>query len=294
MVSSYTARYLERCQAHGRQHVLLDDQVFTKSGAIIGPSGPASQGSDLNRQQCHALLKTFGGGVVRYTDGFRADNRSGEWYSVVSRKFTPLDDLPHKRRYQIKGSLRHCEARLISADELASNGYRVFLQAIKRYKGTRIPVPTAEEFKQNVAREAQFPDIVDHWGLFFKNILIGYSQNLLIGNVEAYYSTTKLDPEYFKYDPGYALIYRMNEHYLGRRGFQYVNDGFRSVYHETNVQSFLIENFGFEKAYTKLHLYYRPPLGVLMRLGYPSRAILGRIDRRLAALFEQERCRRFS
>jgi hypothetical protein len=274
--------------------VLLDGQVFTRSGAIIGPAGPASQGSDLSWQQCQALLKTFGGGVVCYTDGFRTDNRSGEWYSVISRKFTPLQDLPHKRRYQIKGSLRHCEARLISAAELAATGYRVFRQALKRYKGTKTPVPTAEEFQQNVAREAQFPDLVDHWGLFFGNTLIGFSQNLLIGNVEAYYSTTKLDPEYFKYDPGYALIYRMNEHYLGRRGFQYVNDGFRSVYHETNMQSFLIDNFGFEKAYTGLYLHYSPLLGRLMRIGYPLRRALGRLDRRAAALFEMERCARRS
>jgi len=273
---------------------LLNGQVFTRSGSIIGPSGPAVEGSNLDRQQCRALLKAFGGGVVRYTNGFRADNRPGEWYSVISRKFTPLEDLPHKRRYQIKGSLRRCQARLISADELAATGYRVYLQAIKRYKGTKISVPTAEEFQQNVAREAPFPDLVDHWGLYFENALIGFSQNLIIGNLEAYYSTTKLDPEYFKYDPGYALIYCMNEHYLRRRGFQYVNDGFRSVYHETNMQSFLIENFGFEKAYTGLSLRYSPLFKWLMRLGYPLRRVLGRLDRRAAALFEMERCARRS
>jgi hypothetical protein len=73
-----------------------------------------------------------------------------------------------------------------------------------------------------------------------------------------------------------------------------VNDGFRSIYHPTNMQSFLMENFGFEKAYTRLHLYYRPPFGLLVQAGYRWRSVLGRIDKRLAALFELERCQRFS
>ena len=83
-------------------------------------------------------------------------------------------------------------------------------------------------------------------------------------------------------------------YYLDNCGFQYVNDGFRSIYHQTQFQDTLINALGFEKAYTTLNVYYQPFVRMLVRLCYPWRSVLGRIDRKLAAFLEQERCARFS
>jgi len=288
------SRARARLESHGIPCVRAENHLFIKCQGIISPAAPASEPVDCGSPLCRRLVRELGGTMVRWTSGFAPNNRPAEWYSVICRKFVPLEELPHRKRYKIKRSLKACEARIISAGELAAAGYPVLLKAIKRYKGPVPSVPTEEQFRTRLALDSQFPDLVQHWGVYHQNTLIGYTQILIVGGTEVGYSSTKLDPDYFKYDPGYAVVYRMLEHYLGRGGYQYVNDGFRSVYHETNMQSFLMENFGFEKAYTKLHLYYRSPLGLLMRLGYPYRNLLGRMDRRLAALFEQERCRRFS
>ena len=285
---------LARLEAHGLPHSRVQGQIFVKSQGIISPIVPASESVTCSPRVCRQLIQSLGGAIVRWTSGFDAQNRPAEWYSVICRRFIPVEDLPHRKRYKIKRSLRACEARLIPAGELAASGYPVLVKAIKRYKGPQPSVPTEEQFKTRIALESRFPDLVQHWGVYYQNTLIGFTQIELIGGSEVYYSTTKIDPAYLKYDPGYAVVYRMLEHYLGHGGFEYVNDGFRSIYHQTNMQSFLMENFGFEKAYTQLHLHYRSPLAFLVQLGYPVRALLGQMSRRLAAVFEQERCRRSS
>ena len=283
-----------RLKAHGTPYSRVQDRVFARSQSIISPVVPASERVACSTRECGQLLRSLGGAMVRWTSGFNTHNRPSEWYSVICRRFKPLEALPHRKRYKIKRSLAACEARMISAGELAATGYPVLLKAVRRYKGPQPSLPTEEEFRERIALEGLFPNLVQHWGVYHQHILIGFTQIQLLGGTEVYYSTTKLNPDYFKYDPGYAVVHRMLEHYLGRCGFQYVNDGFRSIYHQTNMQSFLIENFGFERAYTQLHIHYRPPFGLLVRLAYPCRALLARLDRRLAAVFEQERCRRRS
>jgi hypothetical protein len=283
-----------RLEAHGTPYSRVQNRVFARSKGIISPIAPASERVACSPRLCRQLLRNLGGAMVRWTSGFDAHNRPAEWYSVICRRFTPLEELPHRKRYKIKRSLSACEAKLIPASELAGAGYPVLVKAITRYKGPQPPVPTEEQFTKRIALEGQFPDLVQHWGVYHQSTLIGFTQIHLLDGTEVYYSTTKINPDYLKYDPGYAVVYRMLEHYLGRGGFEYMNDGFRSIYHQTNMQSFLMENFGFEKAYTKLHLHYRAPLGLLVRMGYHLRGALSRLDRRLAALLEQERCRRFS
>ena len=78
--------------------------------------------------------------------------------------------------------------------------------------------------------------------------MIGY---IRIGIVNDYcdYSTTKFHPDYLKLRPSEALICTMNQHYLNERNFRYVNDGARSYFYKTNIQSYLIQKFKFRKAY---------------------------------------------
>lgn len=122
--------------------------------------------------------------------------------------------------------------------------------------------------------------------------MIAFAQNIIYEKTEADYTLIKLHPAYLKYYPAYALIYKMNEYYLAQQGFQYVNDGFRSILHETGIQDFLIKKFGFEKAPTGLHVYYRPPFGQLLRMARPVRGLIGRLYPQANALFELNRLSR--
>ena len=81
----------------------------------------------------------------------------------------------------------------------------------------------------------------------------------------------------------------MNEFYLHEKGFEYVNDGWRSILHETAVQDFLIGKFNFEKALTLLRVEFCPPLGILLNISTPIHPALRRLDKRFAALLELRR-----
>ncbi len=54
------------------------------------------------------------------------------------------------------------------------------------------------------------------------------------------------------------------------KGF-YINDGARSIRHETAFQDYLEKYFGFRKAYCKLHIAYRFPVNIAVKLLYPFR-----------------------
>ena len=66
----------------------------------------------------------------------------------------------------------------------------------------------------------------------------------------------------------------MNQHYLNERKFRYVNDGARSISHETNIQEFLIKKFKFRRAYCKLHIIYSPKIRLVLSIIYPFRSII--------------------
>jgi hypothetical protein len=81
----------------------------------------------------------------------------------------------------------------------------------------------------------------------------------------------------------------MNEYYLGERRVAYVNDGFRSILHGSELQDFLEHNFSFEKAYTGIEAVYRLPYRLFLGATFPFRNLLGKIDDRVRALYELER-----
>ena len=88
-----------------------------------------------------------------------------------------------------------------------------------------------------------FEDIIHYWGVFHDNNLIAYSENLSFDDIEVAYSTIKFHPNFLKLYPSYALIYKMNEFYLKNKRFRYVNDGWRIIFHQSNIQSFLEKIF---------------------------------------------------
>ena len=49
-----------------------------------------------------------------------------------------------------------------------------------------------------------------------------------------------------------SLIRSLIKQYLNENNFRYVNDGAKSMSHDTNIQEFLIKKFKFRKAYCQL------------------------------------------
>ena len=110
-------------------------------------------------------------------------------------------------------------------------------------------------------------------------ILCGYS--LLSKQSETYvdFKVMRTNPECEKNGINAALvegILRYFDKFLINGG--YICDGARSINHETAFQDYLEKYFGFRKAYCKLHIEYNPKLKWVIRLTYPIRKLLMKMD----------------
>jgi hypothetical protein len=125
--------------------------------------------------------------------------------------------------------------------------------------------------------------------------MIAYSQNFIENN-SINYSTIKFDPTYLKLYPSYALFYEMNRYYLNEQKNLYVNDGAKSISHDTNIQEFLEKKFNFRKAYCKLEIVYRFDIKILVSILYPFKQFIfninNKIFKKLSVLLRHEEIRR--
>ena len=243
---------------------------------------------NLNKIESKELLKISGAYFLRWTNEW--DRKGGEFWYVIKDEKEDLSDYKSKVRNQIKKGLKNCRVEMVDNRVIAENGYEVYSSAFSRYKTVSKHI-SEEYFKKSILNSKD----LDFWGVYYKNKLIAYAQNQIYNNV-CNYSTIKFHPDFFKFYPSYALIYEMNRYYLNEMNFLYVSDGARSIAHQTNIQNFLIQKFRFRKAYCKLNIYYRKDLEVVVKMLYPIRKILIKIDnklfQKLNILLKQEEIRR--
>ena len=256
------------------------------------PIGPAKLDYTIPKADTNFILRELpAASLVRFTDGLMSKKENNSWYVVICDKFIDLGQLNAKNRSEINRGLRNCKVEKVAADIIANQGYDVFISAFERYKGIKKPRIKRAEFKEKILLTKEFTDIIDYWGTFHNNKLIGYCVNYLYDNIEVNYSTVKFNPEFLRLYPSYALFYEMNKYYLKDNFFEYANDGFRSIMHQSNIQQFLIDKFGFKKAYTNLFVIYRPYLRNLIFLTKPIQNIAKYVSPQFYALHELERLR---
>lgn len=90
----------------------------------------------------------------------------------------------------------------------------------------------------------------------------------------------RVNPEFEKFQINAALVHYLLEDHkekLAQDSF-YILDGARSINHETAFQDYLEKYFGFRKAYCKLHIAYNPKIKWLVKLLYPLRRLLLKLD----------------
>ena len=181
---------------------------------------------------------------------------------------------------------------MVDAEFVANNGFNVYTLAFSKYKGIKKSFLSEKEFKESILKTKNFDDIINYWGCFHKNNLIAYSENYIYNNIEVSYSTIKFHLDFLRLYSSYAIIFEMNKFYLRDNRFEYVNDGFRNILHQTNIQDYLITNFNFQKAYTNLSIFYRHYLYIYLYVTFPMRKIFSRLSPKLTSLYKQEEIRR--
>lgn len=294
-MNNYINSFAEYYDLTKIKYIVINNVMWYVYQKTLVPLGPVKFGNTLQKAEINFLLSKFSNAfLIKYTDGFDIDNRNKclEWYAIIKEKHMDLGFLPSERRSEIRRGLKNCVIERIDAEYLSSNGYEIFRSAFERYKGVKQLSITSGEFKNKLLARKSFPNIFHYWGIFNNSKLIGYAENLIYDNIEANYSTIKLNPYYLEYYPSYALIYQMNKYYLEQCEFEYVNDGFRSILHQSNIQNFLIKKFEFLKKYTNLKLHYKPFLSFAISTTFPLKNILGKKFPKIKALFKLEEIKR--
>ena len=288
-------RYQALFQQMGQRSIILGNVLWTAYQKMVVPVGPVSDEYviALDKHKID-LLEYFKKCVlIRASGGFVAE--PGTWYCVLCNHSVDLALLSENSRSKVRRGLKNCSVCRIDVEFMKKHAWPVLASAFNRYRNTRLNI-TEKRFKRDIQSTDGFGDIIHYWGVFEKATgqLIAYAQNYLYNKTEVNYSALKFHPDFLRHYPSYALFYEMNRYYLREQNFAYVNDGFRSLLHETNIQDFLITKFFFKKQPVKLKIHYRPFLGWCMSGTYSFRHLLGKLNPALAALYKLEEINRSS
>jgi len=267
-------------------------------GALIPDVAPHVK-INLSRKDEKYLIKKSGAYFLRYISNWDADCNTDFWY-VVKDKEESIGQYNKKRRYEIKKGLKNCIVKKVNNIEIATNGFEVYKKALRSY-GLESAAISKENFYKSTLKKVgcEYFAVYERLESEVENEerggMIAYGQNKMEdGSVN--YVTIKFHPEFMRLYSSYALLYTMNEYYLNEKKYLYINDGARSISHDTNIQNFLIQKFNFRKAYCKLNVIYRWDIKIIVNTLFSFRKIFSIVDNKafdkISVLMKQEEIRR--
>ncbi len=242
---------------------------------------------DLTRTQAMDLLRESGTQLLRYFS--RTFEQPTQFWYVVCDRYD-FEGLSTKLRTKIKRAYKDCVIRPLDASWLAANGYECYAAAFSRYKNG--VADSREMFEEKCLSCVDGP--FQFWGAFIGDVLVGFVK-AIVGEDYVTLSAFKVHPGFPSSRPAYALMDAvLRENVVAAK--KTVNNGFRSLNHDTNMQDFVLQ-FGFRKVHCDLKVVYCRPLEILMGLLYPlkpfvDRAPTPRVLTSVKALLRQEEIRR--
>lgn len=233
---------------------------------FLQPVSPPQYPIKLTRNEIKMLIKMTGALFIRWHTDFDCKDETGWWF-VIKDGSSSLDELSKKMKNQVKKGLKLSLVKQVNAGLIAQNSYALYKTALQEYGGI-VGIVSEEAYVSSILRDNNFPDLIEYFGVFCEDKLVGYSKNYIQGEVVSY-AVIKFDPAYLSKYISYALIYEMNSYYLNERKMKFVYDGERSLLHESNFQDYLISKFKFRKAYCRLNVVYSRWFGLLIFALYP-------------------------
>ncbi len=232
---------------------------------------------------------------ARWTSDFDCGYETSWWYVIKDNEYD-IQNMKAKRRYEITKARRNFEVHVIDPNEHCETMINIHLEKLKTYP---------EKYRPSLDRSQW--DFKKWNGIFFgaflKNEdgvasdLCGFSL-LSCGKKQIYFSLQSVLPYKERDGVNAALIDGILTHFQKELASgMYICDGERNLYHETFFQDYLEKNFGFRKAYCKLHIVYRPVIRWIIPALYFFRRILNKLDsislvHRINAVMRMEEIRR--
>jgi hypothetical protein len=223
---------------------------------------------EISQSNAIGALRQSGCPFARWDAGFGSVSTSN-WWHVIKRSGYCFDSLSGNTKSKIKRGSKRLEARRLTPSEVEHQGWSLFLNASRRF-GSNQFMPTERFFRSQILAAIQHPNCFEYFGVFFGDKLVGLSENHLQSN-GCLWDNIWYDPDHLGDYSSYLLTHSMLEYYLNGENYEFVSDGSRSIYHQTNVQTFFIDKFKFQPEYTNLHIAYSGVFGMLVRIAYPFR-----------------------
>lgn len=194
-------------------------------------------------------------------------------------KDTPFDInlLKSNYRYKINKGAKYFDVRIINPREFEEQLYRVQVAAFSAYPRKYRPTVDKEEFLRDIRNWSN----CTIFGAFTRESgdLVGYTMITGTDTNWRELAVQKTDPEYERLQVNAALVGKVMDTYTGfLENGGIICDGARSINHETHFQDYLEKYFGFRKAYCRLHIRYNPRIAWVVRMLYPFRLLLKKID----------------
>ncbi len=223
-----------------------------------------------------SIWKVRGGGtplLARWTTDFDCGYETKWWYVIKDAPFD-IDDLKAKRRYEINKGKKNFIIKEIMPCNFTDELYQITVAAYSQWP---------EKYRPHV-EEKNFKDGINEWNI---NVVLGAfstESNELCGYAIlsekdhcAEFNVLRVNPESERLAINAAIVAGILEKYNDRLGKDfYINDGSRAIRHETAFQDYLEKYFGFRKAYCKLNIKYRFPIGMAIKVLYPFRNIISK------------------
>lgn len=256
------------------------------------PLSPPKLIDEFINHHAERLLEDENALFIRWESHFDYDKEL-PWWHVIKEQHDALESLPKKTRYMIRKANDAFDVRRISKVDVLKDGYQVYVRAYERYD----TYEKMYDYQQFCNAVSEVSENTEFWGVFDieSNKLVAFSENYIEG-ATCFYVSMWINPDVMNQFAGYLLFYRMEQDYLGERGFEYISDGARSLSHDTNIHDFLIQKFRFRKAYSCLNVKYRYWLRVLINISYPFRVLTNYFSldafKKANVLLKQEEIRR--
>jgi hypothetical protein len=251
------------------------------------PASMKPEPVEVRERDGHDILQRSGALFLRYFSS-TFEKPTNFWF--VRCESYEFDALPGKLKTKIRRAYKDCTVRKVSAAWLATHGHQCYVAAYNRYRHGR---PDALQTFQSECLSCMSGPF-EFWAAFVEDRLVAYTKCILEGN-HVTMAAFKFDDAYRAARPSYALVDSILREYVSEQ-HKYVNNGFRSIDHDTQMQEFLLQ-FGFGRQYCDLKLVYRPAVRLLVNLLYPAKRLIGSapgdsLIRNVRTLLLQEEIRR--
>lgn len=215
---------------------------------------------------------------ARWTDNFDCGYETDWWYVIKDEPFS-LDLVKAKKRYVINKGNKNFYVKEIAPKDYEEELYGVQVDAFSAYPKKYRPKAIRKEFT-GLGELFERDKSYKMFGAFLTETdeLCGYAYTREQGRC-IHLPVLKTKPQYEKLEVNAALVFGILD--LSSEKLEngsYICDGARSINHETAFQNYLEKYFGFRKAYCNLNIQYKPKIEWIIKLVYPFRKLLKKLD----------------